>query len=67
MKCGVILLTIGEQKVLGGQGNLQNHILYQELVSRLSPSNMSSINLHDNLLRYFYHHLMDEETKARRA
>ena len=42
-------------------------ILYKELVSRLSPSNMSSINLHDNLLRYFYHHLMDEETEARRA
>lgn len=63
MKCGVILLTLGDQKVLGGQGNLQNH----HLVSRPSPSNVSSINLHDNLLRYFYNHLMDEETEARRA
>ena len=30
MKCGIILLTIGDQKILGGPGNLQNH----HLVSR---------------------------------
>lgn len=64
IRSGVILLTLGDQKRLGGQEGLHIH----HLVSRACIKAITSMHeLHDNTLRYFHCHLIGKETEVHRV